>query len=53
MDIEQSSVQALQSGMEELHKRKEKANQTTAASLPRPCQPDGSFTQNGPSYGSG
>jgi hypothetical protein len=37
MDIEQSSVQALQSGMEELHKRKEKANQTTAASLHAPA----------------
>jgi hypothetical protein len=37
MDIEQSSVQALQSGMEELHKRKEEANQTTAASLHTPA----------------
>jgi hypothetical protein len=37
MDIEQSSVQKLQSGMEELHKRKEEANQTTAASLHAPA----------------
>jgi hypothetical protein len=37
MDIEQSSVQALQSGMEELHKRKEEANQTTVASLHAPA----------------
>jgi hypothetical protein len=36
MDIEQSSVQKLQSGMEELHKCKEEANQTTAASLHAP-----------------
>jgi hypothetical protein len=33
MDIEKSSVQQLQSGMEDLHKRKEAANQTVAASL--------------------
>jgi hypothetical protein len=37
MDIEQSSVQMLQSGMEELHKHKEEANQTTAASLHAPA----------------
>jgi hypothetical protein len=37
MDIEKSSVQKLQSGMEELHKRKEEANQTTAASLHAPA----------------
>jgi hypothetical protein len=37
MDIEQTTVQALQSGMEELHKCKEDANQTTAASLHAPA----------------
>jgi hypothetical protein len=37
MDIEQSSVQKLQSGMEDLHKRKEEANQTVAASLHAPA----------------
>jgi hypothetical protein len=37
MDIEKSSVQVLQSGMEELHKRKEEANQMTAASLHAPA----------------
>jgi hypothetical protein len=37
MDIEKSSVQKLQSGMEELHKHKEEANQTTAASLHAPA----------------
>jgi hypothetical protein len=37
MDIEKSSVQRLQSGMEELHKRKEEANQTTVASLHAPA----------------
>jgi 6-phosphofructokinase len=37
MDIEQSSVQKLQSGMEDLHNRKEAANQTVAASLHAPA----------------
>jgi hypothetical protein len=37
MDIEQSTVQKLQSGMEDLHKRKEEANQTVAASLHTPA----------------
>jgi hypothetical protein len=37
MDIEKSSVQKLQSGMEELHKRKEDANQTVAASIHAPA----------------
>jgi hypothetical protein len=37
MDIKKSSVQKLQSGMEELHKHKEEANQTTAASLHAPA----------------
>jgi hypothetical protein len=37
MDIEKSSVQQLQSGMEDLHKRKEAANQTVAASLHAPA----------------
>jgi hypothetical protein len=37
MDIEKSSVQQLQSGMEDLHKRKEEANQTVAASLHAPA----------------
>jgi hypothetical protein len=37
MDIEKSSVQALQSGMEELHKCKKEANQTMAASLHAPA----------------
>jgi hypothetical protein len=37
MDIEKSSVQTLQSSMEELHKRKEEANQTMAASLHAPA----------------
>jgi hypothetical protein len=37
MDIEKSSVQKLQSGMEDLHKRKEEANQTVAASLHAPA----------------
>jgi hypothetical protein len=37
MDIEQSNVQQLQSGMEALHQRKEAANQTVAASLHAPA----------------
>jgi hypothetical protein len=37
MDIEKSTVQQLQSGMEDLHKRKEAANQTVAASLHAPA----------------
>jgi hypothetical protein len=37
MDIERSSVQTLQVGMEDLHKRKEAANQTVAASLHAPA----------------
>jgi hypothetical protein len=37
MDIEKSTVQKLQSGMEDLHKRKEAANQTVAASLHAPA----------------
>jgi hypothetical protein len=37
MDIEKSTVQKLQSGMEDLHKRKEEANQTVAASLHAPA----------------
>jgi hypothetical protein len=37
MDIEKSSVQQLQSGMEDLHKCKEAANQTVAASLHAPA----------------
>jgi hypothetical protein len=37
MDIEKSSVQKLQSGMEELHKQKEDANQTVAASIHAPA----------------
>jgi hypothetical protein len=37
MDIEKTKVQTLQSGMEELHKRKEDAHQTTAASLHAPA----------------
>jgi hypothetical protein len=37
MDIEKSNVQQLQSGMEDLHQRKEAANQTVAASLHAPA----------------
>jgi hypothetical protein len=37
MDIKKFSVQMLQSGMEELHKRKEEANQTTVASIHAPA----------------
>jgi hypothetical protein len=37
MDIEKSTVQKLQSGMEDLHKQKEEANQTVAASLHAPA----------------
>jgi hypothetical protein len=37
MDIEKTKVQTLQSGMEELHKCKEDAHQTTAASLHTPA----------------
>jgi hypothetical protein len=37
MDIKKSTVQKLQSGMEDLHKRKEAANQTVAASLHAPA----------------
>jgi hypothetical protein len=37
MDIEKSTIQQLQSGMEDLHKRKEEANQTVAASLHAPA----------------
>jgi hypothetical protein len=37
MVIERSSVQTLQMGMEDLHKRKEAANQTVAASLHAPA----------------
>jgi hypothetical protein len=37
MDIEKSNVQQFQSGMEDLHQRKEAANQTVAASLHAPA----------------